>query len=256
MDTLCEASEHKSETTFDDNPKQNPATQTTAFWERTIIGIVCSVYRDVLLWDFVRDALKHLESMRPLYESRTLPEQSIPKNYKQALSRFAFLLKSIIQSLKKELRTTSVGCRSFRNYFIKQVRDPNDKRLNFKLRLNVEDHLWWLFQQLHGDDTFGTVGLPSLLDEIERLIASDSKQSERLFSRLARTLSDLAILAEIQGQIALSSPGGRIPSAVPPPELSSQTVENMKPMWSLWETTELEMGIGKFGLDRSRFTTL
>ena len=27
-------------------------------------------------------------------------------------------------------------------------------------------------------------------------------------------------------------------------------VENVKPIWSLWEMTELEVGIGKFGLNR------
>ena len=90
-------------------------------------------------------------------------------------------------------------------------------------------------------------------DETERLIEGDSKQTQRLSPRLARTLSDLAILAQFQRQIALSSPGGRITSAVAPPELSSQMVENMKPIRSLWEMRELEMGIGKFGLNRKSF---
>ena len=53
----------------------------------------------------------------------------------------------------------------------------------------------WLIQQLHGDDAVEALGLPTILDEIERLVASNSKQSQRLSPRLARMLSDLAILA-------------------------------------------------------------
>lgn len=222
-------------------------------WERTITDVVRSVYRDVLLWDLVWNALKHLESLRALHESRKSPEQRLLKDYKQALSHFAYLLEKIIQTLKNGLHLAFVGCRSFRNYFIRQFQDPDDERLHFRYGTNVADHLWWLLQQLHGGDTVDTIGLPSLLDEIERLIAGDSKQSQRLSPRVARTLSDLATLTGLQRQIALSFPVGRVTSAVPPPELSSRMVENMKPIWSLWETTGLEIGIGNFGLDLEIF---
>lgn len=138
-------------------------------------------------------------------------------------------------------------------YLIRQTEGTNGPTAYVKARSNGDDQLWWLLQQLVGDDTVKICGLPSLLDEIERIVASDSKQRERLSPRLTRMLSDLAILAKLQRQIALSSPGGRIASAVPRPDLSSRMIETMERMWSIWDTSRLEMRVGKFGLDLKSF---
>ena len=219
-----------------------------------ITGVVYSIYRDVILWDTVWNALQGLENLRQHYESSILVAQRLPKDYRQALSHFTHLLNEVIEGMKKRLHLTSADCPPFRHYFIKQVQGPDDPFIRVKARTNVNDHLWWLLEQLQRDDRVEICGLPSLLDETERLVGSDSKQREQLSPRMARALSDLSILAGLQRQIALSSPGGLIASAVPPPELSSRMVETMKPVWSVWQTTMLDMRVGKFGLDLNLFS--
>lgn len=100
----------------------------------------------------------------------------------QSLSHFTHLLEKIIESVKQGLTLSIVGCRSLRQYFVERTRDPTDKLLHFRFRPNPNDHLWWLIQQLQGDDAVEALGLPTIPDEIERLVASDSKQSQRLSS--------------------------------------------------------------------------
>lgn len=94
------------------------------------------------------------------------------------------------------------------------VRDPldssNPNRIIVKGRSDPytdQDHFLWLMGRLTIDDQLFLCGLENILDELERLIRSDSSSRERLSSSLAHVLSNLSLLAELKRQIGLLRPG-------------------------------------------------
>lgn len=73
----------------------------------------------------------------------------------------------------------------------------------------LADHLYWLFTELvigKGNQQNQQIcGLPNLSQEIENLVSKDAQQKERLTWRLIRVISDVAVIAEMQRQLGLST---------------------------------------------------
>ncbi|KAL9596375.1 MAG: hypothetical protein Q9219_005853, partial [cf. Caloplaca sp. 3 TL-2023] len=69
------------------------------------------------------------------------------------------------------------------------------------------DHLYWLLTELaRGPQHDQQIcGLSSLSQEIENLISKDARQKARLTWSLTRVISDIAVVAEIQRQLGLST---------------------------------------------------
>lgn len=73
--------------------------------------------------------------------------------------------------------------------------------------LGVGDHLFWLLTELsrHQKETWQVCSLPNIVQEVEILISNDEKEKKRLTLHMARMISDLAVVAQIQRQMGLST---------------------------------------------------
>lgn len=84
----------------------------------------------------------------------------------------------------------------------------------FNIRHNPQDYLWWLLIELskpREPQQYATVcGLTNVLRELDVLLSQEKTQKRRMSSDLDNILSDAAILAEIERQIRLSTPNGRL----------------------------------------------
>lgn len=81
----------------------------------------------------------------------------------------------------------------------------------------VEAHLLWLLKTLWEDDiTLQCCGLPLIVDELDRLLASDPRAKELITPFVTRILGDMSILAECLNQINMYQPwaNGYLPALV------------------------------------------
>lgn len=252
-EVLREAGENQHEIISIDQATQESALQAKSFWDRVIALLVCSVYRDVMFWNIVWQALQGLELLRQRHESAMLSGQRLPKEYRRALSHFAGILDEMVEVTTELSERAILGCRPFHKYFSIKNRNPEDRVYDVHARREVADHLWWLIHQLRIPGDLEVIGLPCLLDEIERLVGSDRNERDRLSPQLARVISDFSILAELQRQLGLSSPGGRIASAVPLSELFGTREKLLAPAKRVMKRILAMQTVGQYGLDMPSF---
>lgn len=176
-DTLRGASRHDQETVLLDELEQHLPATTFPFWDRVITHIVDSVYQNLITWDIIWRELQGLEDLRQRYKHSMLPGKRLPKQYKQALSHFSNLLEVITESVRKTIPLALAGCRSFRGYLSRKSLDTKSTEcLHVAARSNPKDRLWWLLVHFLDEHATEICGLPSLLNELERLILSDKKE--------------------------------------------------------------------------------
>jgi len=249
LNLAWEESEHQHETTINNDWGQDPALQTQSFCERVFTGMISNLYRDVMLWNSVWRELQDLETLRQRYKSDIIPGQSLPTEYRQALSLFGSTLDRIVSMKRPEFQTAVQGCPGLRKYFSNVSDRGKGDSMRKGVKIDVDDHLWFLLWQLCYIENTEAWGYDNLLDEIERIIESDRKQSQRLSPRTKKLMSDLAIPAELQRQITLSFPGGQVVSALTVSDFKAKANEISKLINSMRKALQLEKGIGRFGLE-------
>lgn len=213
-----------------------------------------TLHRELLIRDALWQSLQNLEFQKRENEDILQSGRKIPKPYKQALTFFAVLLERTIEDLNPDLRSAAIGCQPFREYMTNLGPDADGQEgTRIIFRPGANDPLWFLVKLLLHRGRSEICGVPTLVDEIGRLISNDKRQHARMSVRLSVILSEYSILGELQRQLALSSPGGRIGIGVSPAVISDELKMRITPSRAVYETMHLGMDIGAFGLERSTF---
>ncbi|KAL8657742.1 MAG: hypothetical protein Q9226_001614 [Calogaya cf. arnoldii] len=124
-----------------------------------------------------------------------------------------------------------------------------------RLANKPDDHLFWLFKELgmerRGDEQI--YGLPNLLQELENLITHDQKQKKRLSWNLIRLVSDVAVIAEIQRQMVMSTCNGSAVLALPEEEISAWILTLMPSLRQIQEVLNKGTGLASLVMDLRKF---
>ncbi|KAL8754103.1 MAG: hypothetical protein Q9199_004569 [Rusavskia elegans] len=176
-------------------------------WNEALYRVFMTAYYDAFFWQSVSRLFDQLIITYTEQRTSIRPGQILPDAYMEAFSRLGYVLDTITERLLAYLPDYMAAVPTFKQQVVRTVQ-PNGRAVTTITR-NSADHLYWLFTELvigKGNQQNQQIcGLPNLSQEIENLISKDAQQKERLNWRLIRVISDVAVIAEMQRQLGLST---------------------------------------------------
>lgn len=94
-------------------------------------------------------------------------------------------------------------------------------------------------------------GLHSILDELERLTQNDSKQRQRVSAWIAKILSDLAVVSELQRQMSFHQPWAS--TEITEVDLETEYQKQKAPIFKVSEVLKKGMNLEELGSPLSKF---
>ena len=174
-------SEHRHEKVLTADGRSNPILQTPAFWERVLKIAVCDAYCSLLIWDQLCQQLAQLAQLREKYSRQIAPAERLPKEYDSALCHFSHFVDQACKGPLSHFTHGMVASPSLREHYERLPPEQNSTVINIQCKDSKRmDYLLWLLEQLVNEQQILLCGLHNLLDEIEQVIQSDSKQRERV----------------------------------------------------------------------------
>ncbi|KAL8925190.1 MAG: hypothetical protein Q9172_002344 [Xanthocarpia lactea] len=174
-------------------------------WSEALSRVLMTAYHDVFLWESVSRLFDRLVEIYTEQKAEIQLGQIWPDTYLEAFSRLGFVLLSINIGYLNILTDYMSAVPSFKNLIINTPK-PNGRYETY-VRKQPDDYLWWLFRELvkEAENLKKTCGLPDILHELETMVTTDQQQKKRLTWRLVRLISDVAVIAEMQRHLSLSS---------------------------------------------------
>jgi hypothetical protein len=208
-DILGDWSEHRQEKLPDTNGRPHPVLKSagSVFWERVIGNIFVDAYGGLAVWDLIYRQLVVLESLKEKYSDVISPTEDLPPEYLKALLSFRYLLSQSGKGPILNLKTGVPASPPFRSLFVREPQIPGSTRIQVRSKHGIGvDPLMWMFQLIWDDNSLFLLGLPDIMDELERLLRRDLKQKERISGWVANVLSDLGTIARAQHEIDIYYP--------------------------------------------------
>ena len=171
------------------------------FWERVIGKVISDAYGSLIIWNRIHQELANLEALSENYS------EAISPKYMKALLSFRYVLDQASKGPILNLKTGVPASHPLRSLYVREPEIPGSSIIRVRTKSGIgTDNMLWIFQTLWDDKQLFLCGLPYILDELERLIESDSKEKERLSSWVARVLSDLGVIARSRHEIDIYQP--------------------------------------------------
>ncbi|KAL8758361.1 MAG: hypothetical protein Q9184_003950 [Pyrenodesmia sp. 2 TL-2023] len=204
-DLMREACSHTGEATVNRQYDPFSTRLSDRAWNEALYRVLMPAYHDTFLWGSVSRLFDQLMITYTEQKSSIQPGQILPDAYMEVFSRLGHILDSITERYLKDLPYFMAAVPTFKQHVVNTFQ-PNGEVLSTINRKSA-DHLYWLFTELalgaKGNQQI--CGLPNLSQEMENLITKDAQQKERLTWRLTRFISDVAVIAEMQRQLGLST---------------------------------------------------
>jgi hypothetical protein len=208
-DILGDYSQHRQETLLDTNGMQHPVLKSAGslFWERVISNVFVDAYGGLVVWDLILRQLTDLEAMKEKYLDVISPTKDLPPEYMKALVSFRYLLSQSSIGAITNLKVGVPASPPLRSLFVREPQIPGSTMIQVRSKGGAgTDPLIWMFQILWDKNSLFLLGLPDVMDELERLLRRDSKQKERISGWVANVLSDLGTIARAQHEVELYYP--------------------------------------------------
>ena len=201
---IFDCSEHRKEVLADENGRRHPDFGKSRFWEKVFSMVLADGYSNLWLWDMAAKRLTKVDALRHHHGSSISPTRKLPVDYEEAFLRFKDIVDQgrvgmtqlAVQGIfaSPQLRSHYV-CTHRGEDFVVARRNPHRR-----------DYFLWLLGHLGDPEEMDKLGPKVFLDELERIIRSDSAtagvpQKERISAWVSNALSDLAIIAEIEDQV-------------------------------------------------------
>ena len=166
-------------------------------------NVVEDAYKHIVIWDVLLSELKGLEKLKSCSEAVISATMPLPDEYHKALSNLSVLENEFVGHAKSELRTSVATSQPLQKYH--SIRGPNpivynvDKNSRTPPVLNLIDDVL-------DDDRSHLLGVPKIMDDIERLIRDDASQRALITPSVAKKLSEVAAFGEIDQQLNQHQP--------------------------------------------------
>ncbi|KAL8825950.1 MAG: hypothetical protein Q9170_007594 [Blastenia crenularia] len=154
------------------NPRYRPfcTKLSVEAWNEAVHRMIIDAYHNVLMWDAVSRRLDHLMVVYKEEKVHIQPGRSLPHAYREAFSRLSYTLDDFVSGYTAYL--------------------PNYMSAVPTFKEQTSNHMTSIIRRK---------------PEIENLTTKNAKDKERLTWRLSRFISDLAVIAEVQRQLGLST---------------------------------------------------
>lgn len=197
--------------------------------------------RDIIIWDMIIVKLTELEHERADLHTEIELSKRLPLSYEKILERFIGLMFMVWKFSVKEMYRVLISSADFNDFF--EVLDISGSRLGFRPNKSIKDRwppVLTLISDLYELETTYMMGALNILDELERLMTTDMTQRALISTEMAKEISRLAALAQIQDALVRHQPTVQ-GSQEPGPILTSYWVR-------LYKIEELEEAMNKMPL--------
>ncbi|KAF9880965.1 hypothetical protein CkaCkLH20_01115 [Colletotrichum karsti] len=214
--TLKEWKQHRQEMLLDTEGKPHPihARNPDVFWQRLIGNTIASAIFPVEIWASLQDKLSRVADLRDRkYRGKKFEnDEDLPKDYMMALLQLKHHLQMFRPGPISSLKMGWVASPPMRPYW-RRVPPPNatTSKIETTSLGNYSDNetvteLMWIIKSLFDDQQLFLAGLPTLLDELDRVMRKDTAASQMVSGWVAGQISDLSVLSECERQLDLFQP--------------------------------------------------
>lgn len=216
---MHEFMEHRQEMLKDTNGKLHPSCMPkihSVLWHRVLGTIILEAYMDLMMYSELHEQAVNLTKLHAKYQSVLSPEKKLPEEFLMALLKFRYYLNQASRGLLNQLKQFASASPPLRKFFVRSP--PDDSNL---LLINVHSkpgvhkakpqfELIWLLSTLwENDHQVFFMGMPFLLDELERLLQSETQAQELISAQIAAYIGNLSIISHCLRQLALYQPWAR-----------------------------------------------
>ncbi|KAM3541693.1 hypothetical protein ARSEF1564_005382 [Beauveria bassiana] len=213
---FLEVRDHRQEMLKDTQGCVHPITNRLRehrLWTRITSTILIDSYMSLETFTELHRQAQQLRILQTKYAGEISPQNDLPEEYMTALLRFRYFLEKTAKSPLERLKTAVAASPPMHKFFARvPPTDVDSTKLQIVQKAGVkvtepEGHLIWLLQTLWDDGcNLFLVGLPRVMDELERLMQS-SPEADRLISEhVLKILGDLSIMAQCCRQLELYQP--------------------------------------------------
>ncbi|KAF4979917.1 hypothetical protein FZEAL_3972 [Fusarium zealandicum] len=213
---FLEIKDHRQEMLKDTEGRPHPVTnklRENVLWARVTFATLKDAYVNLETFTELHRQARNLRAMQKKYEKEILLNKDLPKEYLTALLRFKYFLEQTTKGPLDNLKTAVAASPPMRKLF---VRDPpvdvNSPKILVRHRIGVkldktEEQLIWLLRTLWEDDyALFLAGLPSIVDELERLLQSEPQADALISAHVVKIIGDLSIIVQCMKQLELYQP--------------------------------------------------
>jgi hypothetical protein len=204
---LKDQREYRSECILDHLRKPHPHLGTPKFWDETLRIMIEQAYVEFWHWRTAHEDIAELKSLELKYRDKISPDQHLPTEFETALCNFQYFLDQMIDINLQRLNGVLPASPAFRHMFVRsngtlnlQPKDPVDPKLG------SSHYLIWLFRSLMDERQAFLIGIPNLIDELQRLVDKDREVHDLISSKVAHVFANLATVAELLRQIQMYQP--------------------------------------------------
>ena len=215
-ESLLDFKEHRQEMLKDINGRTHPilmAGRESSLWERIIGNVMTNAYLSLEMWNELHIQVKKLHNLKEKHATNISIEKELPEEYLNALLTFQHYLKQATKGPIGQLMHCAAASPPLRQFF---NRLPPESSTTTIIRIvskpyvkleGAQAELIWLLKTLWEDGQgLFFAGLTNVVDELERLVQSDTNAKRLLSAYIAEVVSDLAVFSETLRQMKIYQP--------------------------------------------------
>ncbi|POS75154.1 hypothetical protein DHEL01_v206455 [Diaporthe helianthi] len=215
-ETLLDWKDHRQEMLPDLNGDAHPVTskvRSSTLWTRVIGTALSNAYLQLEVFTELSRQARGLQSLQAKYATVISPLKDLPGEYLEALLKFRYYVEQVAKGPLDRLKQVVVASPPMRNFFVRQP--PPDSvtpmiAVMSKPRVKpnkTEEHVLWLLRTLWEDDrALFFARFTIVMDELDRVINSESTAKEMISAHVASIIGDLSIIAQCMHQLELYQP--------------------------------------------------
>ncbi|KAB5518728.1 hypothetical protein GE09DRAFT_1294017 [Coniochaeta sp. 2T2.1] len=215
-DSLYEMRDHRLEMLKDVNGQAHPTTKPLRegiLWSRVIGNVLVEAHFQLELFSELHAQAKQPRDLQRRHPNRIKPGEDLPGPYLDALLRFGHYLNQMAKGYMSQLKTAFPASPPMRAFFAPDAPVPaTSSHIRAMTRPGakkdgVTSQLLWLLQTLWEDGhNLFLARLPTVVDELDRLLKSEPRAAELVSPYVARLIGELSVVSECLRQLDLFQP--------------------------------------------------
>ncbi len=212
-DVVSAMKEHQLETLPDTGGNQHPSLRPHReglFWNKMLAIVVADAYVSLAGLDEMHRQITNVQLLMTKYKDDILPEKDLPEELLMAFLTLDYHLEQSTKGPIHKLKVSLPASPPVRALFVREPPTPNSSMIYVSRQRSPGDKgrdlLFWIFEAMWDEQQLHLVGLNTLMDEMDRLIQSDSKLKELISPWVANIISDLSVVSECRHQVSLYQP--------------------------------------------------